>query len=144
MRRRSLLKGAAAAALGFASTPAMAIATAAPRRRVRPGEPGWPDEAAWGRLKDAVGGRLTQPKPLAAACEADAKSPACTALFKDLGNPYYIGDQAGGTQVSGWLDAWTPKVSAWAVEAQASADVAAAVGFRPPPRPAPGGQGRGA
>ena len=129
MRRRSLLKGAAAAALGFASTSAMAAVTTAARRRVRPGDPGWPDEAAWGRLKDAVGGRLIKPEPLAGACEADAKSAACTALFKNLGNPYYVGDQPGGTQVSGWLDAWTPKVSAWAVEARSSADVAAAVSF---------------
>jgi FAD/FMN-containing dehydrogenase len=125
MRRRSLLKGAAAAALAFASSPAMA----APRHRVRPGAPGWPDDADWARLKDEVGGRLIKPEPLAAACAADAKSEACTALFKDLGNPYYVGDQAGGTQVSGWLDAWTPKVSAFAVEAQSSADVAAAVSF---------------
>ncbi|HEY1879577.1 MAG TPA: FAD-binding oxidoreductase [Caulobacteraceae bacterium] len=127
MRRRSLLKGAAAAALAFASSPAMALA--APRHRARPGTPGWPSEADWSRLKDAVGGRLVKPEPIAAACETDAKSAACTALIKNLGNPYYIGDQAGGTQVSGWLDAWTPKVSAFAVKAQSSADVAAAVSF---------------
>src|SRR5579863_3043228 len=118
MRRRSLLKGAAAAAIGFASSSAMAAATTGPRRRVRPGDPGWPDEAAWGRLKNAVGGRLIKPEPLAAACDADARSVACTSLFKELGNPYYVGDQPGGTQVSGWLDAWTPKVSAWAVAAR--------------------------
>ncbi len=127
MRRRSLLKGAAAAALAFASAPAMAATSL--RRRARPGIPGWPSDADWARLKDAVGGRLIKPEPLAAACEADARSAACAALIKDLGNPYYIGDHAGGTQVSGWLDAWTPKVSAFAVKAQSAADVAAAVSF---------------
>ena len=40
-----------------------------------------------------------------------------------------MGDQPGGTQVSGWLDAWTPAPSAYAVKARNAADVAAAVNF---------------
>ena len=44
-------------------------------------------------------------------------------------NPFYIGDQPGGTQVSGWLDAWTPAPSVYAVEARSANDVAAAVNF---------------
>ena len=126
MRRRELLKGVAAAALAGSALPALAAPTS---RRVRPGDPGWPNEAAWESLKEAVGGRLVKPVPLAAACQVDAKSAACTALYKDLANPYYIGDQPGGTQVSGWLDAWTPRVSTYAVEARTTADVVAAVKF---------------
>src|SRR6266404_6513592 len=34
-----------------------------------------------------------------------------------------------GTQVSGWLDAWTPAPSVYAVKATSSAEVAAAVNF---------------
>jgi FAD/FMN-containing dehydrogenase len=46
-----------------------------------------------------------------------------------LRNPFFIGDQPGGTQVSGWLDAWTPAPSAKAVTARSTADVVAAVNF---------------
>jgi FAD/FMN-containing dehydrogenase len=115
-----------AAALAAPALPAFAKPALS---RVRPGSSGWPDEVAWAGLKDAVGGRLVQPTPIAAACATDAKGAACAALYKDLGNPYYIGDQPGGTQVSGWLDAWTPHVSAYAVEAVSTADVVAAVNF---------------
>ena len=50
-------------------------------------------------------------------------------MLQNIRNPFYIGDQAGGTQVSGWLDAWTPAPSVYAVKARQAADVAAAVNF---------------
>jgi FAD/FMN-containing dehydrogenase len=130
MHRRDLLRGVAASAVLPAVGGALA-ASAAPigAARVRPGEAGWPDEAAWEGLKQAVGGRLVKPTYLFAPCETDPKSAACAALFKEAANPYYIGDQAGGTQVSGWLDAWSPKPSVWAVAANSTADVVAAVNF---------------
>jgi FAD/FMN-containing dehydrogenase len=124
MRRRDLLASVAAAM----TAPAWPV-LAAPVRRVRPGEPGWPSEAAWAELKSGVGGRLIKPQPLDQACLSDAKSGDCHALLKDLANPYYIGDQPGGTQVSGWLDAWSPKQSVWSVEAVSIADVVPAVNF---------------
>jgi len=124
MRRRDLL-ASAGAALTMPAWPVLA----APFKRVRRGEPGWPSEAEWAELKAAVGGRLVKPEPLALACTNDSKSDACKALRKDLANPYYIGDQPGGTQVSGWLDAWTPQQSAWSVEATSTADVVQAVNF---------------
>ncbi len=46
-----------------------------------------------------------------------------------MANPYFIGDQPGGTQTSGWLDAWTSAPSVYAVAARNAADVAAAVDF---------------
>jgi len=54
---------------------------------------------------------------------------SCQAVFKLLKNPYYIGDQPGATQTSGWVDAWTSTPSAYAVAAQTTADVVAAVNF---------------
>ena len=128
MHRRALLKSAAASVI-LPGLVAALPAGAAVSSRVRPGDAGWPDDAAWEGLKQAVGGRLIKPVALTAPCEIDPKAPACTDLFKELANPYYIGDQAGGTQVSGWLDAWKPGVSAWAVKAASTADVAAAVNF---------------
>ena len=124
MRRRDLLKGVAAGSLASA-LPALAAPVL---RRVRPGDPGWPSEAAWRGLGEEVGGRLIKPVALTAPCETDAKGP-CDELRKNLANPYYIGDQPGGTQVSGWLDAWAPKLSAYAVAARSTADVVAAVNF---------------
>jgi len=41
----------------------------------------------------------------------------------------YIGDQPGGTQVSGWVDAWQAAASAYVVAARNASDIAAAVNF---------------
>lgn len=160
MHRRALLKSAAASALlpgALAALPAAAAGVS----RVRPGDPGWPSDAAWEGLKQAVGGRLIKPVALTQPCETDPKAAACTDLFKALANPYYVGDQAGGTQVSGWLDAWKPGLSVWAVKAANTADVISAVNFArkhnlrlvvkggghsyraPPTPPIPSSSGRG-
>jgi FAD/FMN-containing dehydrogenase len=128
MHRRALLKSAASCALlppALSAFPSLTTAAS----RVRPGDAAWPNAAAWDGLKQAVGGRLVKPVALTAPCEVDPKAAACTDLFKELANPYYIGDQPGGTQVSGWLDAWKPGVSVWAVKAAKTADVVAAVNF---------------
>ena len=117
MDRRQLLGGAAA--LGAAALPAeraLAVATA-PRRRNRPGMPGWPSASEWEQLRQSVGGRLSQPAPLIGPCAAAPASDDCRRRMKDLLNPYFIGDQAAGTQISGWLDAWRPAISPYAVAA---------------------------
>ena len=49
--------------------------------------------------------------------------------LKNIRNPYYIGDQPAGTEVSGWLDAWTPAPSAYAVVARTADHIVAAVNF---------------
>ena len=127
MLRRELLRAAAAGA--FMGVSRGAVAGPAPRRRLRPGDSGWPSEAQWSDLGRAVGGRLSRPAPMLAPCVADAKSAECAALLKSLQNPFFISDQASGTQVSGWLDAWTPAPSAYVIAAESAADVAAAVNF---------------
>jgi len=132
MRRRNVLKGmmAFAALQGLPLAGASALAAARDlTQRVRPGRGGWPDAAQWRALSAAVGGNLMEVGPLLAACTADAHGSACQETLKNLRNPFYIGDQVGGTQVSGWLDAWTPAPSAYAVRARHAADVAAAVNF---------------
>jgi FAD/FMN-containing dehydrogenase len=129
MLRRHLLKGAAA--LPFATALASPVAAlAAPlARRIRPSDPAWPSAQSWADLKRAVGGNLLEPKTVWATCEAAPGTPECLTSLKDVRNPFFLGDQAGGTQVSGWLDAWTPKASAYAVAARNAEDVAAAVTF---------------
>ena len=44
-------------------------------------------------------------------------------------NPYYVGDQPALTQTSGWVDAWTSAPSAYAVAAEKTDDIVAAVNF---------------
>ena len=131
MNRRRLLQAAAAPLLAGTSAGTFATAFAAPAvfRRVRPGDPGWPSEARWEQLGRDVGGRLVKvPRPME-ACRDAASSAACTALFKSLKNPYFIGDAVGLTQTLGWVDAWTSQPSAYAVAARTTDDVVAAVDF---------------
>jgi FAD/FMN-containing dehydrogenase len=132
--RRVLLKNAAGlvAAIGPAP-PAWAAAPCvdAPKvlHRLRPGDSAWPKADSWRRLNEAVRGNLLPVRPLFARCAADGKGAACADVLGNIRNPFYVGDQPGGTQVSGWLDAWTPQSSVYAVKARNAADVAVAVNF---------------
>lgn len=88
--------------------------------RTRPQDPAWPSEATWAALREEVGGALS---PVAALIEV-ADDPEA-----QLRNPFWIGDQAGGTQVSGWHNAWRPASSAFALRARDADDVMAGVNF---------------
>jgi FAD/FMN-containing dehydrogenase len=132
MLRRDLLKGIAAATAlqGMSWQGLKALAGALPGlRRVRPSDAAWPKAASWQTLNDAVGGNLIDVKALFAACEPDAKNAACGDVLKNMRNPFYLGDQPGGTQVCGWWNAWVPAPSVYAVKARNAGDVAAAVNF---------------
>ena len=139
MQRRTLLKAAAVLPLvSCSAAPARAVAVQQPVRPVRPGEPGWPDPAEWAKLGKSVGGRLVKVNSPFAVCTPDPGSAACADLFQNLRDPYYIDDSVALTQTLGWTDAWTSAPSTYAVLADSSADVAAAVNFarehRSPPR----------
>ena len=66
--------------------------------------------------------------PLVACRETSAGDP-CAEIWRNLRNPYYIGDEPGLTQTSGWVDAWISAPSAYAVAATKTEDVVAAVNF---------------
>jgi len=135
MDRRTLLKRLAALPLApslwsLLNLPAQAGAAAKPSgRRVRPSDAAWPSTASWEKLKQQVGGRLLAVQSPLAACQASSNSASCQTLFKDLDNPFYIGDQPGLTQSLGWIDAWTSKPSIYAVAASNAEDIAAGVNF---------------
>ena len=116
-------------ALPFTAQCVFAQTAARNATRRRPADPGWPDATQWQALKDAVGGNLIAVQPLLAPCEISAVAAACLAVTSNLYNPFYVGDQVAGTQVSGWLDAWVPAASAFAVKAASTADVVAGVNF---------------
>ncbi len=116
-RREFIATGIGIAAISAAGMPP---AKAAPLNRVRPGMPGWPNDAAWAALNRDTNGRL-QKVGLPKLDTAEAK--------QLLANPFYVGDEPGLTQSSGWLDAWRSQPSVYMVAAESAADVAAAVRF---------------
>jgi len=120
VQRRRLLKLASAAPLLAAFS-----ARSAPFTRVRPGDAGWPSEAAWRQLGAQVGPALLKVQSPWPGCRAGA----CEPLFKSLKNPYALGDDVALTQTLGWIDAWTSSPSVYAVAARGAQDVAAAVNF---------------
>jgi FAD/FMN-containing dehydrogenase len=126
MQRRALLR--AATVLPFLS-PSRAVSQAATKRRVGPADPAWPDAALWNELNDGVGGNLLVPRALFDSCPTDPSGAGCRKALENIGNPYWIGDQPAGTEVSGWLDAWTPAPSAYAIRARNAADIARGVSF---------------
>jgi len=129
MQRRNLLKLSAALPLALTLPARLAARVMSPFARVRPGDPYWPTHAQWDELKAAVGGNLLEPQALFAPCATDAGGAACGEVSQNLRNPFYLGDQPGGTQVSGWLDAWAPAASAYAVKPRNAQDVQQAVNF---------------
>ena len=134
MQRRHLLKGAVGLAVmgGGVSISAAEAGHAAVRpmqRRVRPYDPEWPTLSEWEALSEAVGGRLERVVSPLEACARRIDGSLCEEALADLGNPFFIQDQAGATQTAGWIDGWTSAPSVYAVSAAGAADVAAAVNF---------------
>jgi FAD/FMN-containing dehydrogenase len=106
-----------------------ASAAAQPQARVRPGGPGWPSDESWDQLGREVEGRLIKVRSPLADCMGASSDAACAQVFKELKNPYYLGDEVGLTQSLGWVGAWTSRPSVYAVAAKTTADVVAAVNF---------------
>src|SRR5215510_8370901 len=97
--------------------------------RVRPADPEWPPEASWDRLSQEIPGKLLKVQSPLAECMEAPSSPICTQIFKELKNPYYLGDEVGLTQSLGWVEAWTSRPSVYAAVAERTDDVLAAVNF---------------
>jgi FAD/FMN-containing dehydrogenase len=118
MKRRDLLRAGLAMA-GAATLPALP-AGAGGLSRPRPGGPGWPTDADWAALSRATGGRVS-PVDVPHLASPEAKTL--------IANPFYIADQPGLTESSGFLDAWRSSPSAYVVAAESTADVVTAVTF---------------
>jgi FAD binding domain len=132
MNRRAMLQSVAApflASFGALLAAGRASSASGAASRARPGDPGWPSASEWERLRREVEGRLIEVRSPLAACVGSPDSARCAELFAHLRNPYYLGDEAGLTQALGWVDAWTSRPSAYAVAAETTQDVVAAVNF---------------
>jgi FAD/FMN-containing dehydrogenase len=80
-------------------------------------------------LARQFGDRLLQVRSPWRACMSGAASADCAATLAGLRNPYWVEDQPGGYHTTGWLGAYEPEVSSYAVAVETSADIAAAVAF---------------
>jgi FAD binding domain-containing protein len=136
MNRRSFFRRLAAIPIlrilwrgSATSTQAAVKSASSSARRVRPSDPLWPTEQSWNKLNQDVGGRLIRVESPLAACASGSDTTSCQEVIKSLQNPYYIGEEPGATQTSGWLDAWMSAPSVYAVAARSTADVVAAVNF---------------
>jgi FAD/FMN-containing dehydrogenase len=128
MSRRRLL--GTLAGLPFVSGLARSASAALqPQARVRLGDPAWPSEASWDQLDREVEGRLIKVRSPLADCVSGSFDAGCAQIFKELKNPYYLGDEVGLTQSLGWVGAWTSEPSVYAVAAKTTQDVVAAVNF---------------
>jgi FAD/FMN-containing dehydrogenase len=97
--------------------------------RVRPGNPDWPSDEAWGQLASQLAEAFVKVPSPWTACVAAPASAACAQLFKQAKNPYFLGDDAALTQTLGWVNAWTSAPSPYAVAARSTIDVVTAVNF---------------
>lgn len=122
-----LLSGGFSTVLAFPESKIGKMSTSA--SRVRPSDPNWPSLKSWENLRQAVDGRLLKPEPPFAVCQTAPESDACREALRQSKNPFYIGDEVALTQTSGWTNAWVSQPSAYAVAAQTTADVVAAVNF---------------
>src|SRR5438045_7409423 len=98
---------------------------AAPLCRCAPGQPCWPTRDDWQKFGASLRGKLEQPQSPLAPCRSDAAGEACATAIRNSTNPFYLQDQPGGTESTGWLGAWTAASSAYSVvETDASGVVA--------------------
>lgn len=132
MKRRDLIRWLAGTPL-FPSILPLARFNAAHAakvlRRVRPGEPGWPSHSDWARLNQEVSGYLITPELPLNVCRHSSDAAECRALFRELKNPYFIGDSPVLTQTCEWVGAWKSEPSAYVVAARRAEHVAATVNF---------------
>ncbi|MEP6546077.1 MAG: FAD-dependent oxidoreductase [Gammaproteobacteria bacterium] len=126
--RRRLLRTMATLPLLWAGISAKAIAKRI-KRRLRPADPAWPKHKDWEVLNRSVGGRLSGVRSPLKTCLAAPTSAECAQMLTELHNPYYVGDEPGLTQTLGWVDAWIFAPSIYAVAAESTRDVVAAVNF---------------
>lgn len=128
MKRRSLLRAAASPFLSVAA-PLWPAAADTRRARVRPGDHDWPEASDWERLRGEVEDRLIAVTSPLTPCIGSADVSRSAEVFARFRNPYYLGDEAGLTQALGWVDGWTSRPSSYAVAAETTGHVVAAVNF---------------
>jgi len=101
----------------------------APFCRCQPGQSCWPKARDWEALAKQLTGQLVKPTDPMTACRVNATSQTCRSALKKIHNPFFNESHPGGSQSQGWLGAWNHQVSQYAVEAETTHDIVAAVNF---------------
>src|ERR1700730_6613841 len=104
MQRRTFLRTLAASVIQFGFCTCFPVRAAVKHfvaRRVRPSDLLWPSATSWEKLKRNVGGNLIEVQPMFGACEPEPNGLSCLDALKNIHNPYWVGDQPAGTEVSG-------------------------------------------
>ncbi|MEI6254844.1 MAG: FAD-dependent oxidoreductase, partial [Mycobacteriaceae bacterium] len=114
--RRSVLRTGAlvAAAVAVAPTACAGKPSGAPAGS-------WPAREKWQALEEQLGGRLITTSP--------PWADAAPETFELLKNPFWNEEQPGAQQSTGWYEAWAAAASPYAVRAQQTSDIVAAVNF---------------
>lgn len=97
--------------------------------RCQPDESCWPTSQEWRHLAKQLTGRLIKPVSTLKPCREDAQGAQCALAMLKVHNPFYLSADPGNAQSQGWSDAWQYQNSVYAVEAENTADIAAAVDF---------------
>jgi FAD/FMN-containing dehydrogenase len=127
LRRRLLQAGFAAPLVAGLARVAHTAAPAS--ARIRPTDADWPGPADWKQLQGQLSGSLIAVRSPWPECMRNPLAPACTELFRQAKNPYFLGDEVALTQTLGWVNAWTCASSVHAIRVRNTADVVAAVNF---------------
>jgi hypothetical protein len=104
MNRRAFLKAIGSAALLPILPHPVSAATNTNFTRVRPSHAAWPSKTTWKQLNETVGGNLIPVDFPISILQKDPDSAAAKQLWKNLKNPFFIGDQPGLTQSLGTKD----------------------------------------
>ncbi|HMD46881.1 MAG TPA: FAD-binding protein [Acidimicrobiales bacterium] len=86
-------------------------------------------ELDWPELSRAVGGRLVRVASPLQPCLTNPGGTECAAALVASGNPFFLQDEPGGFQTTGWHGAFTARHSPYAVVPETTSDVVGAVTF---------------
>ena len=81
----------------------------------------------WAALADVLGERLLAVDDPLSACRLNPQAAACRAALSDLHNPFAVEEHPGGFHTTGWYGAFEDRTAEYAVAAESSDDVAAAL-----------------
>lgn len=97
--------------------------------RCQPNQSCWPNSQKWAGFAKQLTGKLVQPQSPLASCQKNRTDEDCSAALNNVKNPFYLESTPGGTQTQRWEHAWHAQASEYAVEAENTADIVAAINF---------------
>lgn len=97
--------------------------------RCQPNQSCWPSSQDWAGLAKVLTGKLVKPESPLVACRKNGSSQECLIALNNVKNPFFLESTPGGTQTQRWAGAWQAQPSEYAVVAEHTADIVAAVNF---------------